>query len=270
MNGADREFSGRTAVVTGAARGIGRVISRRLAEQGARVIIADLNDEGGIKAVEELRATGAQADFLQIDLSLAGAGARLIEHSLQLAGRVNILVNNARAGKRLELSAETEANWDLAVTVGLKSAFFAAQAAIESMSGSGGGSVINIASVAAVLATNESPSYHASKAGILQLTRYLAVAAGRHGVRVNCVLPGLIVQDEHRRRFEGADNKAFREQAEFYQPLGRVGSADDVAEAVLFLSSQRSRYISGASLVLDGGATVQEQFGMLLRRGVES
>jgi NAD(P)-dependent dehydrogenase (short-subunit alcohol dehydrogenase family) len=190
----------------------------------------------------------------------------MIAAAARRAGSVDILVNNARAGRRLGLLEESEENWDLAVDVGLKAAFFASQAVIKLMADRGGCRIVNIASVAAMQVTNESPSYHAAKAGVLQLTKYLAVAGGPLHARVNGILPGLVVQDEHRPRFDSADNAAYRALAARYQPLGAVGAERDVAEAVLYLCSDRARYVSGACLVLDGAATAQEPFGLLLRQ----
>jgi NAD(P)-dependent dehydrogenase (short-subunit alcohol dehydrogenase family) len=261
-----QEFIGKTAVITGAARGIGLAIAHRLAQKGAHAIIADVNTEAGTAAVEKLRAEGLSAEFIETDLSKSGAAAQMIDAAMKAGGKVDILINNARAGRRLGLLDESEQNWDLAVAVGLKAAFFAAQAAIRQMADRGGCRIVNIASVAAVQATNESPSYHAAKAGLLQLTKYLAVAGGPHRARVNCVLPGLIVQEEHRPRFEAPGNEAYRALTAHYQPLGEVGSERDVAEAVLYLCSDRARYVSGSCLTLDGGATVQEPFGLLLRQ----
>lgn len=260
------DYHGQVALVTGAARGIGLGIARRLAEEGARVLIADLNTDSGLAAAQSLRAEGLAADFIPADLSVAGGAAAMVATAAQLAGQINILVNNARAGRRLGLLEESEANWDLANDVGLKAAFFAAQAMIRLMAPHGGCRIVNIASVAATQVTNESPAYHASKAGLLQLTRYLAVAGGPHQARVNAILPGLIVQEEHRPRFDSPDNAAYRALTKRYQPLGDVGAEHDVAEAVLYLCSPRSRYVSGTCLVLDGAATVQEPFGLLLRQ----
>lgn len=261
-----KEYEGQVALVTGAARGIGLGIAQRLAEEGARVLIADVNADGGQMAVQRLRAAGLAADFVRADLSVTGGAAATIDAAVKLAGVVDVLVNNARAGRRQSLLEETEENWDLAVDVGLKSAFFAAQAVIKLMAGRGGCRIVNVGSVAAVQATNESPSYHAAKAGLLQLTKYLAVAGGPYQARVNAVLPGLIVQDEHRSRFDGAANAAYRMLAQRYQPLGEVGSERDVAEAILYLCSTRARYVSGTCLVLDGAATAQEPFCLMLRQ----
>ncbi len=261
-----QEYLGKTALVTGAARGIGLGIARGLAEKGARVIIADVNDEKGEKAAKDLRDQGHAADFIHADLFIPGAGAAMVDAVIDLADGVDILVNNARAGRRLGLLEETEENWDVSLAVGLKAAFFASQATIRFMADRGGCSIVNVGSVAGVQVTLESASYHASKSGLLHLTKYLAVAGGPYHARANCVLPGLIVQEEHRPRFESNENEAYRALAAGYQPLAGVGSERDVAEAVLYLCSNRARYVSGASLILDGAATAQEPFGLLLQK----
>ena len=236
-------FDGKVAVVTGAGRGIGFTIARTLAARGAHVIIADIDSERGKSAQAIIRTEGGRADHVAIDLAKPGAGADLVQRAAALGGGLDILVNNARAGARLGFADETEANWDLAHNVGTKAAFFATQAAATFMRKRGGGAVVNIASVAGTQVTNEAPSYHATKAALLHLTRYLAVAAGEFGVRVNAVLPGLIVQDEHRERFDRADNAPYRALAAAYQPLGQIGSEADVAEAVAFLCSPRSTVV---------------------------
>jgi len=260
-----KAFIGKTVLVTGAARGIGLCIARRFAEEGAQVVIADVNVEMGIKASKDLQSRGLSVDFVSADLSASGGGQAMVAAAIRLMGRVDVLVNNARACLRLSLLEETEENWDQAMAVGLKAAFFAAQATIRVMAKRGGCRIVNVASVAAIQATNESPSYHASKSGLLHLTKYLAVAGGPYRARVNCVLPGLIVQDEHRARFKSAENEAYRSIAANYQPLGEVGSEQDVAEAVLYLCSERASYVSGACVTIDGAATAQEPFGLMLR-----
>jgi 3-oxoacyl-[acyl-carrier protein] reductase len=259
-----KEYSGKVALLTGAARGIGLGIARRLAEEGARVLIADINSDQGLEAIQCLRGDGLEADFIFADLSVAGGANAMVDAASKLTGRVDVLVNNARAGGRVGLFDETEENWNLALTVGLTAAFFASQATIRLMAERGGCQIINVGSVAAVQVTLESPSYHASKAGLLQLTKYLAVAGGPFHAYVNCVLPGLIVQEEHRSRFNSEGNESYRSLAKHYQPLGEVGSEQDVAEAILYLCSDRARYVSGSCLTVDGGATTQEPFGLLL------
>lgn len=263
-----QEYLGKTVLVTGAARGIGLSIARRMAEEGAHVVIADVNIEKGTQAIQDLRARGLCVDFVPADLSVPGGGEVMVAAAARLMGRVDVLVNNARAGRRLGLLEETEENWDQAMAVGLKAAFFAAQATIRMMADSGGCRIVNVASVAAIQATLESPSYHASKSGLLHITKYLAVAGGPYRAHVNCVLPGLIVQEEHRLRFDSDGNEAYRDIASSYQPLGEVGSEQDVAEAILYLCSERARYVSGACLTLDGAATAQEPFGLMMRQSI--
>lgn len=265
-----QEYLGKTALVTGAGRGIGLGIARHLAEEGAHVIIADVNDEKGLVAAQNLRDRGLAADFIHADLSLPGGGAAMVAAASRLTGRIDVLVNNARAGRRLGLLEETEENWDLSLAVGLRAAFFASQATIRLMAERGGCCIVTVGSVAAMQATLESPSYHAAKSGLLHLTKYLAVAGGAYHARANCVLPGLIVQEEHRPRFESDGNEAYRAMAASYQPLGEVGTERDVAEAVLYLCSSRAGYVSGTCLMLDGAATAQEPFGLLLRHSAEA
>ena len=258
----------RVALVTGAARRIGKTIATALHARGLNVIIHYRNsDADAATLAAELNATRQDsARTLQADLDDPNAVRELAQQALAQWQRLDVLVNNARSGCRLGLLEETEENWNLAMTVGLTSAFFASQATIRLMAESGGCNIINVGSVAAVKVTIESPSYHAAKAGLVQLTKYLAVSGGPFHAHVNCVLPGLIVQDQHRARFNSEGNTAYRSLTNHYQPLGEVGTENDVAEAVLYLCSKRARYVSGTCLTIDGGAATQEPFGLLLRQ----
>ena len=261
-----QEYFGRTALVTGAGRGIGLSIACRLAEEGAYVLIADVNAEKGTQAAQDLQARGLTVDFVPADLSVPGGSDEMVTAAARFTGAVDVLVNNARAGRRLGLLEETEENWDQALAVGLKAAFFASRSTIRLMADRGGCRIVNVASVAAIQATSESPSYHAAKSALMHLTRYLAVAGGPLRANVNCVLPGLIVQEEHRQRYDSDVNADYRSMAQIYQPLGQVGAEKDIAEAVVYLCSERARYVSGACLTLDGAATAQEPFSLLIRQ----
>lgn len=258
-------FAGKVAAVTGSARGIGKNIARAFGRQGALVVICDIDEEKGRVTESELRQQGMSVEFLCVDLSQRGTPQAMIQKIVERWGRLDILVNNARSGRRTSLLEEDEDTWEEGISVTLRAAFFASQEAIRVMSQTGGGSIVNISSIVGLLTCHESPIYHIAKAGLLQMTRYLAAHAGIYGVRVNAVLPGFIVKDEYKARYERDDNQRYREIAEFCHPMGHVGGSDDVAKAVLFLCSPETSFISGQCLVVDGGLTLQEQSGLVFR-----
>lgn len=251
------------ALVTGGARGIGKVIARTFAQNGFKVAICDINRRDGEASAEELRQEGYAADFYSADLGRMRAAAALIKRAYSHYGRLDVLVNNARAARSPAKSGMTERAWDQELAVTLRAAYFAGREAIKVMALGGGGSIINISSISAIRATPDSPFYQIAKSGILQLTRCLAVEGGPHAVRVNAVLPGFIVQDEHRERFDRPTNKRYKRIAEFCHPLGTVGSSQDVANSALFFAADGSRFVTGQSLVVDGGLTLREPAGLL-------
>lgn len=261
----DRRFENKIVVITGGAGGIGKNIARAFGREGGHIIICDVNTKKGRKTQNELRRQKITVDFLCADLSKKGVPRRMVKKIIKRFGRLDILVNNARFGQRISLLDENEDSWEQAMAVTLRAAFFASQEAIRGMSKTGGGNIINISSVAALLTCQPSPVYHIAKAALLQMTRYLAAEAGKHNIRINAVLPGFIVKDEDRPYYESKHNEQYRRIAEFCHPLKKVGSSDDVANAVLFLCSQEASFISGESLIVDGGLTLQEQSSLVFR-----
>lgn len=247
---------GKVALVTGGARGIGAVIAREFANHGAVVYICDVNNP---------ETSDPRIKFINHDLSRSGAPQELIDIVVREAGRLDILVNNARSGGRSDFLNESEEQWNQTLSVTLNAAHFATQHAVRKMAESGGGSIVNICSVASVLACHESPSYHAAKAALLQMTKYSALHAGKYGVRVNAVLPGFIVQDVHRTKFESANNERYRNVANYCHPLGRVGESVEVADAIIFLSSKSAKFITGQALVIDGGLSIQDPSTLAIR-----
>jgi NAD(P)-dependent dehydrogenase (short-subunit alcohol dehydrogenase family) len=271
--GASQELNGKIALVTGAARGIGNNIAAKLASRGATVVIADINAELGESAIENIASAG-RVSYITVDLSSKKGSQQVIEATVEQHGRLDILVNNARsrpAGKP-DLMSENEESWDATLSVTLKGTFFTSQAAIVHWEKfpTDGASIVNIASIASTLVTIESPAYHAAKAGVVQITRYLADAAGPMGVRVNAVAPGLIIQNEHQDRFSRDDNEAYRNAAIATHPIGRVGASDDIAEAVAFLASDRSSFVTGQIIGVDGGSSVQEHWSFLYRKVLDT
>ncbi|MHB8694539.1 MAG: SDR family NAD(P)-dependent oxidoreductase, partial [Solirubrobacteraceae bacterium] len=231
-----------------------------LAAIGAHVVVADIDSESAERAAAELGGS-----VVLCDLAAAGGPRVLVQEVAERNGRLDVLVNNARSGERAEAMEETEESWEATMAVTLRAAFFASQEAIRLMARTGGGAIVNVASVTALLVSHESPAYHAAKAGLVQATRQLAVVGGPQRVRVNAVLPGFIVQDEHRERYESAENAAYREVANEVHPLGRVGRAEEVGSAVAFLVSDDASFITGQTLTVDGGLTVQEQSSLVFR-----
>ncbi len=261
---ADR-LDGKVAAIGGGARGLGLNIACTLGNAGARVWVCDIDVERGKESVARLCKESTDARFMETDLEKRDGPQEMVRRVVDADGQIDILINNAKAGERMGLFEETEENWDVTVSVIQRAAFFASQEAIRSMKRTGGGSIVNLSSVAALYSCHESPSYHAAKAALTQMTRYLAQKAGGYGVRVNCVLPGFIVKDEDRPRYDRDDNMAYRQVAEFVHPIGRVGNSDEVARAVLFLASDNASFITGHNLLVDGGLTGQEPFEMVFR-----
>jgi NAD(P)-dependent dehydrogenase (short-subunit alcohol dehydrogenase family) len=256
-------FDEKVVLVTGSARGIGKTIAIAFGNVGARVAICDLDSAAGENCAKELRELKIDAMYFSVDLSRKGEPQRMILEVVEKFGKLDILINNARAGERLEFLEDTEENWDATMSVGLKAAYFAAQKAISIMGSQGGGNIVNIGSVSAFLVSSESAAYHVSKSGITQLTKFLAVHAGSKKIRVNSVLPGFIVQDEHRNRFDSSNNIEYRNCAEQCHPLKRVGNSQEVADATLFLCSEAASFITGQEIIVDGGLTIQNQWSVL-------
>ncbi len=260
-----KKFTNKVVLVTGAAQGIGKNIARVFGSEGAKVFIVDIDSKAAEMTCCEFQKKKIKAEFLAADLSARGGPQNIVNQVVKKAGRLDILVNNAGIGKQRTLLEESEDHWDASMNINLRAVFFASQAAIKVMKKNDGGSIVNIGSVAGFMTCHQAPSYHAAKAGINQITKYLAAYAGPFGVRVNAVLPGFIVKDENRKTFEKKDNAYYRHIALSCHPSGTVGSADDVSAAVLFFCSAGSRFITGQNLTVDGGLTLQEQSGLVFR-----
>lgn len=258
-------MSAKIAFISGAARGIGFNIAQRLAQDGMHVYCGDKDKDVLTRAVDALTSQGYKAYPIVGDLAAPMGGAAMVDAILAATGRLDVVVNNARAGLRRDMLDEDESNWDLTFTTILKAPYFLSQRAIHHMiAQKSGGVIINIGSIAGDFVTADlSPSYHFAKAGLHQMTRYLAVLAGAHGIRVNAIMPGFIVKDEHRDRFEAEGNEVYRQKAVDHIPLRRVGTSDDIANAVSFLCSPESSFITGEGLIIDGGATLREQWSLV-------
>lgn len=248
-------LDGMVAIVTGAASGIGRGVARRLAEAGASVALLDIDAGGGERTADEIaQTTGARTLFVSCDVASAQGCARAVRHVADEFDRVDILVNNAGVIRRRNVVDLAEADWDLVVDVSLKGAYLMSKYVIPHMRRGESGSIINIGSGWGLKGGPDAAAYCAAKGGIVNLTRAMAIDHGPASIRVNCVCPG--DTDTPLLRSEavqlGADMDEFMREAAA-RPIGRVGTPDDIANAVLFFASRMSTWITGATLVVDGG-----------------
>jgi NAD(P)-dependent dehydrogenase (short-subunit alcohol dehydrogenase family) len=248
-------LEGKCAIVTGAAGGIGAAISKRLAEEGASVVIGDKNYDAARDVAASLVARDCIAYPVEVDVTSSASAKAMIDICMSEFGRLNVLVNNAGIVHRddTDVEATPEEVWDLTLDVNLKSVFLCSKYAVPAIEKSGGGSIVNIASIVAMLGSFPSQiAYTASKGGILSFSRELAVALARRNIRVNSICPGLTATAMASQLV--ADDEAYQLRR-LHIPMGRMGRTDEIASAVAFLASDASSYITGQSLSVDGGMT---------------
>ena len=247
----------KVAIVTGAASGIGRGIASLFAQEGARVVIADINDAGGQQVAAELGGP-ATARYIHTDVSDGTQVRALVQETTAAFGGIDVLVNNAATVIFKRLVDTEEHEWDRVIATNLRSVYLCCRYAIPAMLRHGGGAIVNVSSVRALATTPLVSSYDASKGGIVALTRSLALEHARDGIRVNCILPGSIDTPVFRAnlRAEGDEDEQYRKTAAGI-PLGRVGQPLDIARATLFLASDEASYVTGAPFLIDGGLLAQ-------------
>ena len=253
------------AIVTGGAHGIGGATARRLAEAGAKVLIADYDGEGGQANAARIQAIGGDAVALRTDISQTAEIEAMVAHAVSTWGRLDILVNNAWRGKEPDGSALTltESAWDYAMNVMVKSHYWAARHAVPHMEKQGGGSIVNISSVHGQLMAEGKLAYEGAKSAVIGITRQMACDMGPRGIRVNAICPGHILTERQLERWE--QNPSFLRFFEQQYPLRRVGKTEDIANAVAFLCSDQAAFITGHTMVVDGGMTVQLQEDLTIR-----
>lgn len=256
------EFDGKGVLVTGGAMGIGKGIVEGFAREGAGVAIADLNRPAAESAVAAVTGAGGRAIAVIGDVSKAADAQRMVAEAVAGLGRLDVLVNNAGiqpVDAYFNVEDTPEELWDRIVGINLKGMFLMSKYAIPRIRASGGGTIVNMASVQGLQSMPKVPSYAASKGGVLSLTRNMALDYAPEGIRVVAVCPGTIDSEMVRisARAEGGDEEANVRRYGAFHPIGRIGQPSDIANAVLFLASDRASFITGESLNVDGGMMAQ-------------
>jgi len=245
----DLGLKDKVAIVTGSARGIGAATARRLAQEGVKVVINDIQRERAEQTAAQLVADGFQAHCVVADVTRQADVQRLVDETVQRFGGVHILVNNAGAPRDKYLTKMTEEDWDFVIDVMLKGAFLMSKAVMPTMIEQGWGRVINLSS-RAHLGNPTQANYSAAKAGLIGMAKALSMEEGRYGITVNCVAPGFIETEMIQAL---PTYEAIKERAIAAQPVKRVGRPDDIADAIAFLASDRASFISGEVLHVTGG-----------------
>jgi len=248
----------KAAVITGGAMGIGKAIARLFAGEGCRVVIADLNQEGGVKTQGEIEKEGGSCLFIKTDISRADEVKIMAQKAASFCDRIDILVNNAAIWRPGKVTDLTEEVWDQVLNTNLKGIFLVSREIIPEMQKKGGGSIINIASVAGLVGAREAAAYNASKGGVINLTRNMALDFAPDNIRVNCICPGMIDTAQGDTVVAHyAPEKDPKEAKATWQPLHRRGLPEDVARLTLYLASDDSAFMTGSILVIDGGLTAE-------------
>ena len=250
---------GKVAIVTGAASGIGRATASLLAKEGAKVVIADIDGVNGRKVAEEIRREGGEALFVKHDVTTESDWSEVIEKTLAEFGKLDILVNNAGVLFLKKIEDTSLEEWRRLMSVNVDGVFLGTKYAIRAMKKSGGGSIINLSSVAGIIGTNDDTSaYHASKGAVRLFTKAAALECSKAGynynIRVNSVHPGVIKTKMTEGMFE--DEAMMKKQMQRHI-IGYLGEPNDVAYGILYLASDESKFVTGAELVIDGGWTAQ-------------
>jgi 3alpha(or 20beta)-hydroxysteroid dehydrogenase len=240
-------LTGKVALVTGAARGIGAAIARLFAAEGAAVLIADILDERGKALAADIAAGGVEADYLRLDVSQEADWTDAVAAVTERHGRIDVLVNNAGINDRLGIMSSTVESWRRLMAVNLDGMLYGMRAVAPVMRDSGGGSIVNMASAAGLTGTGFA-AYSSSKWAIRGLTRCAALEFAPWRIRVNAICPGLVVTELNQ-------DQPYVETATKANPLGRAGTVEDMAQLALFLASDASAYVTGQDHVIDGGTT---------------
>jgi len=251
---------GKVAIVTGAAQGLGRAAAELLARDGASVVLTDIDEDGGYEAVKAITAAGGNAKFMAHDVSSEADWQRVIDETVSIFGKLDILVNNAGVALQKNVEDTSLEEWRQLMSIDLDGVFLGTRYAIGTMKPAGGGSIINLSSIAGLVGEPGLAAYSAAKGGVRNLTKAAALHCGNIGsrIRVNSIHPAMVRTELFNEYIDAQpDPVAAIEGIESRHPIGFLGEPIDIAYAVLYLASDESRWVTGSELVIDGGYTAQ-------------
>ncbi len=247
-------YDNKTVIVTGGSQGIGMAVSRAFAAEGAKVVIADIDEEAGQENESFIRSAGFEGVFIKTDVADAASVKSMVASAFDKYKAVHILINNAGVSSFGNIFDTSTEEWDRIIGINLSGMYYCAKFCAPIMRAQHSGSIINIASTRAFMSEPDTEAYSASKGGIFALTHSLAVSLGQHGIRVNSISPGWIDVSAWKKSSE-ARQEIITEADHKQHPAGRVGKPEDIAEACLFLASDKTGFITGENLTIDGGMT---------------
>ena len=252
-------LANKVAIVTGSTFGIGKETAILFAQEGAKVVVSGRTEDAGQRVAQEINAFGGEASFVQADVSKADDVRNLVEETVQIYGKLDVLFNNAGMGNQSKVADESEEMWDKVIDVNLKGVFLGIKYAVPEMINNGGGSIINNSSMWGIAASHRcSGAYAASKAGVAMLSKQAALHYAQNMIRINSILAGDIVMVGPDVNEEYFRDPAVIATLEAVQPLPKMATPRDVAYGVLYLASDESAFVTGTSLVIDGGMTIAE------------
>ena len=246
-------LEGKVAIISGGAKGQGAMEARMFAREGAKVVIGDLLDAEGRAVAAEIAEAGGDCTYVHLDVTSEDGWRAAVETAVSEYGKVDVLVNNAGILMNGRVENTTEEEWDAVMDINAKGVFFGTKAVIAEMRKAGGGSIVNISSIAGMVGSPNYVAYNASKGAVRLLTKSTAVQYGREGIRANSIHPGPI--DTDMIRISWQDPSRGPEETIARTLLGRMGTVEDIANGALFLASDESSFMTGSELVMDGGVT---------------